>query len=324
MSLAKKLLMTTGNAAGGNISSGGYVDDVFSTYLYTGNGSTQTINNGIDLAGNGGLVWIKGRSGATDHALYDTARGATFDLASNSTAGQSAQSAGLTAFGSSGFSVGSLAKINASSQTYVSWTFRKAKKFFDIVTYTGNGVAGRQIAHSLGCEVGFITVSATNATGDRNSYHRSATGDLKLNLTDAQTASRTIITAADANTFTVSGVANTNGVSYVAYLWAHDPSAEGIIQCGSFTGNTTVNIGWEPQWVMVRRVDAAGYWTVIDSMRGCSVGGVDTVLNPNLSNAEFVSNDYIDFTATGFITKNLTGTYIYTVIRRPNKPRAGI
>ena len=94
----------------------------------------------------------------------------------------------------------------------------------------------------------------------------------------------------------------------------------GIIQCGSFTGNTTVNIGWEPQWIMIKRTDAAGDWIVIDSMRGCSVGGIDAVLNPNLSNAESVPNDYIDFTATGFITKNLTGTYIYTVIRRPNKP----
>ena len=94
----------------------------------------------------------------------------------------------------------------------------------------------------------------------------------------------------------------------------------GIIQCGSFTGNTTVNIGWEPQWIMIKRTGTAGDWIVIDSMRGCSAGGVDAVLNPNLSNAESVSNDYIDFTATGFITKNLTGTYIYTVIRRPNKP----
>jgi hypothetical protein len=35
-----------------------YVEDVFSTYLYTGNGSTQTITNGIDLSGEGGLVWM--------------------------------------------------------------------------------------------------------------------------------------------------------------------------------------------------------------------------------------------------------------------------
>ena len=56
MITAKKLLSTQ---TGGDIL---YVDDVFSAYLYTGNGSTQTINNGIDLAGEGGLVWIKSRN----------------------------------------------------------------------------------------------------------------------------------------------------------------------------------------------------------------------------------------------------------------------
>ena len=42
------------------VSTGGvsYIEDVFSTWLYTGNGSTQTITNGIDLATKGGLVWF--------------------------------------------------------------------------------------------------------------------------------------------------------------------------------------------------------------------------------------------------------------------------
>ena len=48
------------------------VEDVFSTYLYTGNGSSQTIENGIDLAGKGGLVWIKSRNTSVSHALFDT------------------------------------------------------------------------------------------------------------------------------------------------------------------------------------------------------------------------------------------------------------
>ena len=51
MTLAKAL-----QAAAGNAGEATYVDDVFSTWLYTGNGSTQTITNGIDLAGEGGLV----------------------------------------------------------------------------------------------------------------------------------------------------------------------------------------------------------------------------------------------------------------------------
>lgn len=322
MNLAKKLLMTTGEAAGGNIPSGEYVDDVFSTYLYTGNGRSQMINNGIDLAGEGGLVWIKGRSGGTDHALYDTARGATLDLVSNSTAGQITQPTGLTAFGNSGFSVGSLAKLNTNSSTYASWTFCKAPKFFDVVTYTGNGVAGRQIAHSLGVAPGMFILKRTNVATEGWVYHRS-TGVNQLgylNLTNAFVVSSLFPTVSSTSFQVDAGTGNNTGDTYVAYLFAHDSSAEGIIQCGSFTGNTTVNVGWEPQWIMIKRTDAAGDWIVIDSMRGCSVGGVDAVLNPNLANVESVSSDYIDFTATGFITKNLTGTYIYTVIRRPNKP----
>ena len=52
-----------------------YIEDVFSTWLYTGNGTTQTITNGIDLAGKGGLVWLKGRSAVSDNNLFDTLRG---------------------------------------------------------------------------------------------------------------------------------------------------------------------------------------------------------------------------------------------------------
>ena len=50
-----------------------YVDDVYSTYLYEGQNSTLTVNNGIDLLGEGGLVWIKNRDNARSHILYTTA-----------------------------------------------------------------------------------------------------------------------------------------------------------------------------------------------------------------------------------------------------------
>ena len=53
------------------------VEEVFSTYLYDGNGSTQTITNGIDLDGEGGLVWIKSRTGTSDHWLSDSERAYT-------------------------------------------------------------------------------------------------------------------------------------------------------------------------------------------------------------------------------------------------------
>jgi hypothetical protein len=48
----------------GNVDPSKYVEGVFSTYLYTGTGATLAIVNGIDLAGEGGLVWQKVRSSA--------------------------------------------------------------------------------------------------------------------------------------------------------------------------------------------------------------------------------------------------------------------
>ena len=66
-----------------------YVDDVFSTFLWTGDSSgSRSINNGINLDGEGGLVWIKGRSASYDHAWYDTARGATKEMYSTNASQQ--------------------------------------------------------------------------------------------------------------------------------------------------------------------------------------------------------------------------------------------
>ena len=198
-----------------------YIEDVFSTYLYTGTGASQTITNGIDLSGKGGLTWIKGRSGATDHALYDTARGATFDLVSNSTAAQTTQATGLTAFGSTGFSIGALAKLNTSAATYASWTFRKQPKFFDVVTWTGTG-ANRTIAHALGSVPGTIIVKRTDTTADWAVYHRSLanTQYLVLNTTAATATGATYwnSTTPTSSVFSVGTNASVNasGGTYVA------------------------------------------------------------------------------------------------------------
>jgi hypothetical protein len=56
MSISRKITEGAGSGSGGG--SGGYVDDVFSTYLYEGR-RRPSIVNGVDLDGEGGLVWIK-------------------------------------------------------------------------------------------------------------------------------------------------------------------------------------------------------------------------------------------------------------------------
>ncbi len=304
-----------------------YVDDVFSTYLYTGNGSTQTINNGIDLAGKGGLVWCKSRASAVGHMLFDTLRGTNAPIYSQAQNASTTTPGTLTNFLEDGFSLGSSENGQFTQSASASWTFRRASRFFDVVTYTGDGTSNRQIAHNLGAEPGFITTKSTSATGDWNTYHRSATGDLKLNTTDAQAASRAIITAADTSTFTVSGAANTDGVQYVAYLWAHDPSEDGLIQCGSFTidasGNATVNLGWEPQFILFKRSNGVADWFMADSMRGWPADGTYANLKPNASEAESALANYVRPTAVGFRAEGYGSggaDIIYLAIRRPNKP----
>ena len=126
-----------------------YLDDVFSTYVYKGNESARAINNGIDLSGEGGLVWAKARNDSHDHHLVDTVRGANKILESNTTDAEATIANRITGFNSNGFNLGSAGQVNGTSAyNYSSWSFRKAKGFFDIVTYTGNGTAGRTVSHT--------------------------------------------------------------------------------------------------------------------------------------------------------------------------------
>ena len=318
-----------------------YIEDVFSTYLYTGNGSTQTITNDIDLDGEGGLVWGKSRSNAYDNFLVDSARGITKFLTSNETREQQTDANVITAFNSNGFSlgVGGAVSSNNTGATFASWTFRKAPKFFDVVTYTGTG-ANRTVSHNLGSVPGCIIVKRTDTTGDWQVYHRANTANpetdyLVLNSGAATVDSNTRWndTAPTSTVFTVGTEAtvNASGGTYVAYLWAHDAGGfgddgtENVVSCGSFTnsGLTYVELGYEPQWVLVKAAsgpNSAQNWYTIDTMRGASLAGTTKLLpnttaaesNPAAGNPEFPS-------ATGMYLYPNGGpaaTFIYIAIRR--------
>jgi hypothetical protein len=309
-----------------------YVEDVFSTWLYTGNGSAQTITNGIDLSGEGGLVWLKGRSASNNHMLVDTARGDGNYLSSNLT---NASAYNPLIFGSNGFGLSSSSLLNADFATYASWTFRKAEKFFDVVTYTGTGSA-RTIAHNLGSVPGCIIVKCTNSTDSWFVYHvgTGAFNALVLNSTDAAFGNNNYWnnTSPTSSVFSVGSDlrCNGSGQTYVAYLFAHDAGGFGtagtdnVVSCGSFTYNSTsgnvVDLGWEPQFVLFKSASSSGNWYIQDTMRGMVAGPTAGArLFPNLSNAEdtgFVVGPY----ATGFNVKSgfftNSDTIIYIAIRR--------
>jgi hypothetical protein len=302
---------------------------------YTGTGSSLTIANTVGSTSfQPDFVWVKGRSGATDHALYDSVRGTTKDLVSNSTAAETTQATGLTAFGSTGFTIGALAKMNTNAATYVGWQWKAsgstvsntngsitstvsagATQGFSVVTYTGTG-ANATVGHGLGVAPSMVIVKKRSAAGDQwYVYHASnlspssnaGNNRVFLNLTAASNQD----IAAWNNTNPTSSVfsigtsteVNGSGATFVAYCFA--PVA-GYSAFGSYTGNGStdgpfVYCGFRPRWVMVKRTDATGNWPMIDSSRGTYNADI-LALFANLSNAEgtYSANSGFDLLSNGF------------------------
>lgn len=347
MSNVKKLMMT---AAGGDALS---VEDLYATHLWRGTGtsnsSTQNIINNIDLAGEGGLVWIKSRD-PKDHFLFDTVRGATKYIRSNTTDSESSPAEDdLSAFLSNGFTVRGDNNTNENGIDHVGWTFRKAKNFFDIVTYTGTGSI-RTVSHNLGVTPGSIWVKNISRSGEGwRIYHRGMNNGtnpqnyymmLQSSNTFASSTPTWNDTAPTASVFTVgteTGV-NYNGDSYVAYLFAHNdgngtfgPTGDqDIIKCGNYTGNSgfqEIDIGFEPQWLLVKATDDSNStyarWAIFDTMRTWAAPPYNAYeLNPNTYNNERNGYSNISPSHTGFTLNdgaqqtNSSGKYIYIAIRK--------
>jgi len=315
----------------------------FSTTLYTGNSSTQTITNGIDLAGDGGLVWIKNRSvGSTNHSIFDTESGATGGtrLRTNLSNGlQTFNGSAVFTTSSTGFALNNDASndLNDSIYNYVSWTFKKEPSFFDVVTWTGDGTTSRSISHNLGSAPGSIFIKQTSGDGENwIVWHRSISNEvggeiLYLNATDSQSSMNGKFDDTNlptSTTFTVEqdNSVNASGASYVAYLFAHDTASDSQIKCGSYTGtgsDLNINLGWQPQFVIIKNYTNAYNWQMHDSQRGVTTDGNDARLHPNLSNSESTDADWLDFTSTGMTIKGSLGAnlnssghgYIYIAIR---------
>lgn len=325
-----------------------YIEDVFSTYLYTGNDTSQAITNNIDLSTKGGMVWIKNRGAAVNHALYDTSRGPKNVLRTNNNLAQSTDITGynFNSFLSSGFSLdpdNGATTVNSSGNNYVSWSFREQAKFFDIVTYTGTGSTSTEIAHSLGSVPGMVVCKKISATSDWAVWHRGSGGNtdvtgFQLNSTAAaQNNPAGYSTLFTSTTFRPSFVGSTNdnsnnsGETYVAYLFAHNAGGFGltgtdnVISCGSFTtdgsGAASVTLGYEPQWILTKRSSGTSDWEMLDTMRSWSNTNFKDLFANSTSGENNTNGSYFVPNATGFqtITNGFlypSSTYIYIAIRR--------
>jgi len=276
---------------------------------YTGTGASLS-NTSLNFSPD--LVWLKSRSAATDHALYDSVRGATKDMASNTIAAETTQAQGLTSFDSAGFTIGTLAKINTASATYAGWAWDESVTAgFDIVSYTGTG-ANRTIAHALGVVPKLIIVKDRNSAAfDWVTYHSNMNatpqnGYLSLNATSAYTALAGIwnSTAPTSSNFSVgtNTAVNANGDNYIAYLWSE---VEGFSKIGSYTGNASADgpfvwCGFRPKFIMYKRTDTTGNFYIQDTSRD-TYNYSRQSSSPNSASADYTAGgNEIDILATGF------------------------
>ena len=291
---------------------------------YTGAGTTQSVTNSGAMQPD--LVWLKSRSNTGDsHYLYDAVRGVNLSLTSNDTSAEQNIPQTLTSFNSNGFTLGTIGgAINGSGRTFVGWQWKEgATQGFDIVTYTGTGVA-RTVAHSLGVAPKMMIVKTRSAVSAWLVYHASlGTGKVMvLNGTNAvQTLANYWDTAPDASNISLgnSSDVNASGSTFVAYLFSE---VAGFSKFGSYTGNGSTDgpfcfTGFRPAFVMVKRTDATNFWLMMDTTRNTYNVMGDGLL-ANTSGAEFVWNPSKDILSNGFKVRTSDaaenasgGTYIY-------------
>ena len=223
-----------------------YLDNVFSTYLYEGNDSTQTITNGLDMASDGGMIWVKNRDTARDNSIIDTARGIGKRIETNKADAEDSYvtSKNISSFTSTGFTLGvdeGHGEFNANGNDYCSWNFKKQKGFFTMVQWTGNGADDRAISHDLGCIPGMIIVKALNDSSPWTVYHRGIGATKYLYLNDSQGEATdewwADTTPTASNFYVQSTRTNANNTTFIAYLFAGGASTAATAKSVDFDGS---------------------------------------------------------------------------------------
>lgn len=301
----------------------------FAPLLYTGNGTSQSVT-GLNFQPD--LVWIKNRTVARSHQLYDSQRGVQKWLASNLTQAEVTSSTYLTAFNSNGFSVGSDEGVNESGSNMMSWSWKEsATSGFDIVTWAGNG-SPQNLSHNLGTVPAMMIVKNRN-TATNNEwfvYHKNlhsspATARIQLNQTSAVFVGTSVwnSTAPTSSVFTAGSDVSENGSNYVAYLFSE---IEGFSKFGSYTGTASddgpfIYTGFKPCFIMIKRTDAVNNWVIHNTLSDPNNPVINFLLadNTQVESTSSGAPGLIDILSNGFKIRKGNqnymnasgGTYIY-------------
>ena len=318
--------------------------DYFNTNLWTGTGSTQTITTGTFQPD---FSWIKNRSRNSYFNLIDAVRGATKQLATNGDYVESTDANQVSAFTSTGFTVGTGTNTNASGEDLVAWNWKangqgsantsgsintaytsaNTTSGFSICKWVGTQSTGT-IAHGLGKVPKVIFVKNTDSTDSWNVFAKTGYMNENYRLLLDTTGAR--IADGDAwnsqvptsSYFTVGSNTGTNksGSTIIAYVFAE---VQGFSKFSEYVGNGNadgafVNTGFKPAWVMTKPVSGAGSWYMLDNKRANPFNAVTGRVEADGSGAENTGFTWCDFTSNGFKIRTTEGginangvTYLY-------------
>jgi hypothetical protein len=312
----------------------------FNTVTYTGNGTTQSIT-GVGFQPD--LVWFKLRDVESNHALYDSIRGAGNYILSNSAAAEGYVSDSITSFNTDGFTLGANYGENANGLNVVAWCWKaggaavtntagdidsevsaNVDAGFSVVNFNSDTTTAT-LGHGLS-EKAEMLICKPNADGHTWAVWHKDFIDLDQTYILLNTSAASVDSGESLwnysnwsnNLIGFNPTVFNNNNDVIAYCFH---SVAGFSKIGSYSGNgsatgTTVTTDFEPAFVMIKRTDSTGNWVILDNKRDTS-NPIDKTLNPNLSAAESTAND-IDFNSTTFQLKSTnadtnanTGTYIY-------------
>ena len=299
----------------------------FDNKLYAGNGGTTNVTG---LSFEPDMTWIKNRSAAGDHEIYDKVRGVGYRIYPNAVAAQDdLGSQGLSAWNSDGFTVGNNGAINGNGNNIVSWNWKangagatnqngsintiktsaSTASGVSISTYTGTG-SNATVGHGLGVAPKVVIIKSTTAGEDWTMFHEAigATKYLVLNSpggVGGPSAGPFNNTVPTSSVFSVGTWGSTNGSSQtlVAYCFAEK---QGFSKFGSYLGNGSTNgsfiyTGFSPALVIMKcSSSGATPWLIWDNKRpGYNVTNLR--LRPNTNDDEDTSTaDPIDLLSNGF------------------------
>ena len=301
----------------------------FAPKLYTGTGASGTAITGVGFAPD--FVWLKSRTvNGTSNFVFDKIRGATNWIATDLSFKQYSAS-GISSFDSDGFTLGSNASMNGASQNHIAWCLNAGGTS---VSNTDGTTTSTVMANQ---DAGFSIVKTSSTSGAITFGHGlSQAPELIINkglTTDGWSwlvyhkdvgTGKYLILNSNASTYTASSVfssvtsstiTNNSSPSSSDYINYCFHSVDGYQKIGSFTysAGTSVNVGFQPRFVIFKKSSGSGNWIVVDNQRVS--GSTNFGLFANLSNWEDTSTNYLNLTSTGFTTTFTdTGTYIYIAI----------